>query len=248
MIKGSSTRGADRVSVRAVLRGVPAAAQRPPRRRTKALVGWLIYCGVAIGGTAAAFTVRDTLFPALGSAPLRTRCGATTPSPRTRPPSTTRRLSPAPTSSTRRCWSKPTRASPNRRSTTRRFRRCRTKDPAAPSTATDPAPRPGPTRPSTTTPTVVPGPVPRSTTTIPRRPRRPASRTTTIRSPRLRRHPIPTHRHNSCRQQRQGQRWRWRRQRQWRRRQRPDVPVGVDSGLRVRSGVHWPTGPLACGR
>jgi len=69
MIKGSSTRGADRVSVRAVLRGVPAAAKRPPRRRTKALVGWLIYCGVAIGGTAAAFTVRDTLFPALGSAP-----------------------------------------------------------------------------------------------------------------------------------------------------------------------------------
>ena len=69
MIKGSSTRGADRVSVRAVLRGVPAAAQRPPRRRTKALVGWLIYCGVAVGGTAAAFTVHDALFPALGSAP-----------------------------------------------------------------------------------------------------------------------------------------------------------------------------------
>jgi len=69
MIKGSSTRGADRVSVRAVLRGVPAAVKRPPRRRTKALVGWLIYCGVAVGGTAAAFTVRDALFPALGSAP-----------------------------------------------------------------------------------------------------------------------------------------------------------------------------------
>jgi len=69
MIKGSSGKGADRVSVRAVLRGVPAAAKRPPRRRTKALVGWLIYCSVAVGGTAAAFTVRDTLFPALGSAP-----------------------------------------------------------------------------------------------------------------------------------------------------------------------------------
>jgi len=66
MIKGSSTRGAERVSVRAVLRGVPAAAKRPPRRRTKALVGWLIYCAVAVGGTAAAFTVRDTLFPSLG--------------------------------------------------------------------------------------------------------------------------------------------------------------------------------------
>jgi uncharacterized membrane protein YgcG len=69
LIKGSSTKGADRVSVRAVLRGVPTATKRPPRRRTKALVGWLIYCGVAAGGTAAAFTVRDTLFPALGSAP-----------------------------------------------------------------------------------------------------------------------------------------------------------------------------------
>jgi len=69
MIKGSAGKGADRVSVRAVLRGVPAAAKRPPRRRTKALVGWLIYCSVAVGGTAAAFTVRDTLFPAIGSAP-----------------------------------------------------------------------------------------------------------------------------------------------------------------------------------
>jgi len=66
MIKGSSTRGTERVSVRAVLRGVPTGAKRPPRRRTKALVGWFIYCAVAAGGTAAAFTVRDTLFPTLG--------------------------------------------------------------------------------------------------------------------------------------------------------------------------------------
>jgi uncharacterized membrane protein YgcG len=67
MIKDSSVGAADRVSVRAVLRGAPTAPKPPPRLRTKALVGWLIYCSVAVGGTAAAFTVRDTLFPALGS-------------------------------------------------------------------------------------------------------------------------------------------------------------------------------------
>jgi hypothetical protein len=31
------------------------------------LVGWLLYCATAVGGTAAAFTVRDTLFPSLGA-------------------------------------------------------------------------------------------------------------------------------------------------------------------------------------
>src|SRR3954453_9294205 len=67
LIKSSSDRAADRVSVRAVLRGATAAAKRPPRRRTKALVGWLLYCATAVGGTAAAFTVRDTLFPSLGA-------------------------------------------------------------------------------------------------------------------------------------------------------------------------------------
>jgi len=67
LIKGSPDRAADRVSVRAVLLGASAAAKRPPRRRTKALVGWLLYCATAVGGTAAAFTVRDTLFPSLGA-------------------------------------------------------------------------------------------------------------------------------------------------------------------------------------
>src|SRR3954469_10583543 len=67
LIKGSPDRAADRVSVRAVLLGASAAAKRPPRRRTKALVGWLLYCSTAVGGTAAAFTVRDTLFPSLGA-------------------------------------------------------------------------------------------------------------------------------------------------------------------------------------
>lgn len=65
LIKGSSGRAADRVSIRSVLRGT--TPPRTPRRRTKALVGWLLYCATAVGGTAAAFTVRDTLFPALGA-------------------------------------------------------------------------------------------------------------------------------------------------------------------------------------
>src|SRR3954452_14084832 len=65
LIKGSSDRATDRVSVRAVLLGASAALYRRPRRRTKALVGWLLYCATAVGGTAAAFTVRDTLFPSL---------------------------------------------------------------------------------------------------------------------------------------------------------------------------------------
>ena len=70
MVKGSSGRAVDRVSIRTVLRGGEVAPSRMPRRRTKALVGWLLYCCTAVGGTAAAFTVRDTLFPSLG-APTR---------------------------------------------------------------------------------------------------------------------------------------------------------------------------------
>ena len=68
MIKGSTARAAERVSIRSVLRGSDSAAPRASRRRTKALVGWLLYCCTAVGGTAAAFTVRDTLFPSLGAA------------------------------------------------------------------------------------------------------------------------------------------------------------------------------------
>ena len=68
MIKGSTARSTERVSIRSVLRGSDGAAPRPSRRRTKALVGWLLYCCTAVGGTAAAFTVRDTLFPSLGAA------------------------------------------------------------------------------------------------------------------------------------------------------------------------------------
>jgi hypothetical protein len=65
LIKGSSGRGSDRVSIRGVLRGITPT--RKPRRRAKALIGWLLYCATAVGGTAAAFTVRDTLFPSLGA-------------------------------------------------------------------------------------------------------------------------------------------------------------------------------------
>ena len=67
MIKGSTATAAERVSIRSVLRGSDAAGLRASRRRTKALVGWLLYCCTAVGGTAAAFTVRDTLFPSLGA-------------------------------------------------------------------------------------------------------------------------------------------------------------------------------------
>jgi hypothetical protein len=67
MIEASSRNAADRVSIRHVLRGAETAVPRKSRRRTKALAGWLIYCCVAVGGTAAAFTVRDTLFPAIGA-------------------------------------------------------------------------------------------------------------------------------------------------------------------------------------
>ena len=66
MIKGSSERAADRVSIRSVLRGGDVRSPRKSRRRTKALVGWLLYCCIGVGGTAAAFAVRDTLFPQLG--------------------------------------------------------------------------------------------------------------------------------------------------------------------------------------
>ena len=68
MIKGSSSRAVDRVSIRSVLRGTDSAeAANCRRRRNKALVGWLLYCATAVGGTAAAFTVRETLFPSLGA-------------------------------------------------------------------------------------------------------------------------------------------------------------------------------------
>src|SRR4249920_1226193 len=71
MIKGSAAVVAARASIRSVLRGtdVPMSRRRPTRRRTKALVGWMLYCFTAVGGTAAAFTVRDTLFPSLGDSP-----------------------------------------------------------------------------------------------------------------------------------------------------------------------------------
>ena len=67
MIKGSSPDAFDRVSIRSVLRGAEAPRPRRSRRRNKVLVGWLLYCATAAGGTAAAFTVRDTLFPSLGA-------------------------------------------------------------------------------------------------------------------------------------------------------------------------------------
>jgi hypothetical protein len=70
MIKGSSRRAPDRVSIRGVLRGADSSRSPKQRKRSKALVGWLLYCATAVGGTAAAFTVRDTLFPQLG-APTR---------------------------------------------------------------------------------------------------------------------------------------------------------------------------------
>jgi hypothetical protein len=70
MIKGSSRHAPDRVSIRSVLRGADSSRSPKQRKRNKALVGWLLYCATAVGGTAAAFTVRDTLFPQLG-APTR---------------------------------------------------------------------------------------------------------------------------------------------------------------------------------
>ncbi len=66
MIKRSAPHAFDRVSIRSVLRGTDAPKPRNSRRN-KALVGWLLYCATAVGGTAAAFTVRDTLFPSLGA-------------------------------------------------------------------------------------------------------------------------------------------------------------------------------------
>jgi hypothetical protein len=69
MIKGSSSPAVDRASIRSVLRGTESPRPRASRRRNKALVGWLLYCATAVGGTAAAFTVRDTLFPSLGAPP-----------------------------------------------------------------------------------------------------------------------------------------------------------------------------------
>ena len=72
MIKGSALRVSERASIRSVLRGSEASTpRRATRRRTKALVGWLLYCCTAVGGTAAAFTVRDTLFPSLGAPATR---------------------------------------------------------------------------------------------------------------------------------------------------------------------------------
>jgi hypothetical protein len=70
MIKGSIRQTRERASIRSVLRG-SASAPRRSRRRTKALVGWLLYCCTAVGGTAAAWTVRETLFPSLGAPTTR---------------------------------------------------------------------------------------------------------------------------------------------------------------------------------
>lgn len=68
MIKGSAGHAGERVSIRNVLRGTDSMTPRNgSRRRTKALVGWLLYCCTAAGGTAAAWTVRETLFPSLGA-------------------------------------------------------------------------------------------------------------------------------------------------------------------------------------
>jgi hypothetical protein len=81
MIKGSSAAGA-RASIRQTLRGGDASTgRRRVRRRTKALVGWMLYCLTAVGGTAAAWTVRETLFPALGAPTQR----STLESPATEP-------------------------------------------------------------------------------------------------------------------------------------------------------------------
>jgi hypothetical protein len=78
MIKGSARRATERVSIRGVLRG-GSPVRRRSRRRTKALVGWLLYCCTAVGGTAAAFTVRDTLFPSLGAPTTRSLWVSTHP-------------------------------------------------------------------------------------------------------------------------------------------------------------------------
>ncbi len=59
---------ADGVSILDVLRRADRFTPRSrSRRATKALVGWVLYCGVAAGGTAAAWTVRATLFPSPGA-------------------------------------------------------------------------------------------------------------------------------------------------------------------------------------
>lgn len=66
MIKSAGGNG-QRVSIRQVLRGSNSPVGRfRPRRRTKVLVGWLAYCLTAVGGTAAAWTVREALFPSGG--------------------------------------------------------------------------------------------------------------------------------------------------------------------------------------
>jgi hypothetical protein len=66
MIKPAAGDG-QRVSIRQVLRGSNTPVGRfRPRRRTKVLVGWLAYCLTAVGGTAAAWTVREALFPSGG--------------------------------------------------------------------------------------------------------------------------------------------------------------------------------------
>ncbi len=70
MIKGSIRRTGERASIRSVLRGSDAPPRRS-RRRTKAMVGWLLYCCTAVGGSAAAWTVRETLFPSLGAPTTR---------------------------------------------------------------------------------------------------------------------------------------------------------------------------------
>lgn len=70
MIKGSIRRTGERASIRSVLRGRDSAPRRS-HRRTKAMVGWLLYCCTAVGGSAAAWTVRETLFPSLGAPTTR---------------------------------------------------------------------------------------------------------------------------------------------------------------------------------
>jgi hypothetical protein len=69
MIKSSAAGG---VSSGDVLGGSSwVGSRRGPRRRTKALVGWLLYCCTAVAGMAAAWTVRETLFPSLGAPTAR---------------------------------------------------------------------------------------------------------------------------------------------------------------------------------
>jgi hypothetical protein len=73
MIEGPARDAGERVSNARLSRtSALTATRRGSRRRTRALVGWLLYCCTAVGGTAAAWTVRETLFPSVGAPTART--------------------------------------------------------------------------------------------------------------------------------------------------------------------------------